>query len=269
MKKIFTFLACLGFVFGGTLAEVRQKGIVKIGVYDHNPPFSKVNEDGSYEGFEIKMALRIAQDMFAGRSDYKVELVPLISSDRIPSLQEDRVDFVLANFTETIERKKFIDFTTPYFSINFGVLTRVGDNIKTQSDLNDKTIIIEKDSTGAAYTEKKGYNHIYCTKIVECYQMLKDGKGDAFLHDNVVVMSYPVIDHSVEVNIKNLGTTDFLALGVRKNNKEMLSFLNNEMILMAKQGYFKKLFDEDIKPFYKENAEKKYFLLEDLYNALF
>ena len=49
----------------------------------------------------------------------------------------------------------------------------------------------------------------------------------------------------------------------------MLSFLNQEMIRLAKEGYFKKLFDEDIVPFYKEGAEKKYFLLEDLYNSLF
>ena len=99
--------------------------------------------------------------------------------------------------------------------------------------------------------------------------MLKEGVGDAFGHDNVVVMSYPVIDHSVEVNIKNLGTTDFLAIGVRKDNPEMLSFLNQEMINLAKEGYFKKLFDEDIVPFYKESAEKKYFLLEDLYKTFF
>ena len=268
MKKLFLVLALLGIACGGTLQEIRQSGVVRIGVYDSNPPFSKINEDGSYEGFEIKMAERIANDLFAGK-DFKAELIPLVSSDRIPSLQEDRVDFVLANFTETNERKKFIDFTNPYFSINFGVLTRVDDKIQNINDLAGKTIIVEKDSTGAAYFEKKGYNVKYCTKILDCYHMLKNGEGDAFGHDNVVVMSYPVIDHSVEVNIKNLGTTDFLAIGVRKNNRDLLNFLNNEMIKLSKEGFFKKLFDEDIVTFYKGAAEKKYFLLEDLYNALF
>lgn len=268
MKKIITSFLLASTLFGATLDEVKSSGVLKVGVYDSNPPFSKVNPDGSYEGFEIKMIEKIAADLF-GTQKYKLQLVPLISSDRIPSLQEDRVDFVLANFTETEERKKFIDFTAPYFSVNFGVLTKKGSGINVQSDLIGKTILVEKDSTGAAYFEKNGYKVKYCTQILDCYNMLKNDEGDAFGHDNVVVMAYPVIDHSVEVKIKNIGKTDFLAIGVKKGNTDMFNFLNNEMIKLSKEGFFKKIFDEDIVPFYKESAEKKYFLLEDLYNVLF
>ena len=268
MKRVLLLLAFFGFAFSASLEEVRQSGVVRIAFYDSNPPFSQQTLDGSLEGFEIKMAQKIAEDLFEGK-EYRIDFIPIKSSDRIPWLQEDKVDFVLANFTATDERRKFIDFTMPYFSINFGVLTRKGDKIMTQADLAGKKILVEKDSTGAAYFEKKGYDLEYCEKILDCYNMLKEGKGDAFGHDNVVVMSYPVIDHTVEVNIKNLCTTDFLAIGVRKDNPEMLSFLNQEMIRLAKEGYFKKLFDEDIVPFYKESAEKKYFLLEDLYRTFF
>ena len=94
MKQIFVFLALLGTLFGVTLDEIRQSGVVKIGFYDSNPPFSKQNSDGSYEGFEIKMAQKIAADLFDGK-EHTIDFVPLVATDRIPSLQEDRVDFVL------------------------------------------------------------------------------------------------------------------------------------------------------------------------------
>lgn len=75
------------------------------------------------------------------------------------------------------------------------------------------------------------------------------------------------MNRSVEVSIKNLGTTDFLAIGVQKGNKTLLDFINDELIKLSKEGFFKKSFNETIQPFYKGHAEKKYFLLEDIYSV--
>lgn len=96
--------------------------------------------------------------------------------------------------------------------------------------------------------------------------MLQNGIGDAWAADNLTVLAIPLVMNDLEVNIKNLGSADFLAIGVQKGNVNLLSFLNNEMIKLSKEGFFKSAYDNTLEPFYKGTAEKKYFLLDDIYS---
>lgn len=81
-------------------------------------------------------------------------------------------------------------------------------------------------------------------------------------------MVYPILDSSVSVNLKNLGNTVFLAVAVQKGNTELLNFINEQLIALNKSGFFKKAYEETFMPFYKGTVDKKYFLLDDLYNFL-
>ena len=135
-------------------------------------------------------------------------------------------------------------------------------------DLKDQTILVLNGGTSEPYFEKQGYKTVKCESASACYKALKAGQGAAYADDNLVVLAYPVLDKKVEVNIKNLGTSDFLAIGVQKGNAELLDFLNEELIKLSKEGFFKKIFNESIEPYYKGTAERKYFLLDDLYSLL-
>lgn len=73
----------------------------------------------------------------------------------------------------------------------------------------------------------------------------------------------------MEVNIQNLGRTDFLAIGVSKGNKELLEAINNALFNLNKSGFFENAYKNKFEPFYKGKAEKKYFLLDGIYNSLF
>ena len=266
MKKIILgiFLLFTSSVVANTLSEIMQSGSVRVGVFEAQPPFSKF-EDGKFQGFEITLAEALSKDIFGGKAG-KVEFVPVKASERLKALEENKVDMVLATFTITNERKQVVDFTTPYFAVNIGVLTRKGDKIKTMSDLHGKPIIAESGTTSEAYFKKEGFEIINCATAHECYKILKEGKGAGFAHDNLLVLAYAVVDSDTEVNIKNLGVSDFLGIAVSKGNKDLLEFLNGELIKLSKDGFMKKTYDEVIEPYYKGTAEKKYFLLDDLYS---
>lgn len=266
MKKIVLVLGiCFCALFGDSLDQIKQKGVFRVGVYESQPPFEKF-VDGKFEGFEIDLANSIAKDLF-GENGGTVEFVIITAKDRIPALQQNKIDAVTANYTVTDERAKSVDFTMPYFAVNTGILTRKNDNITSPLELRDTPIICEKGTTTEEYLQKNDFKIEYCNSAVECYKMVRDGKAKAYAADNIVVMAYPVLDRSVEVSIKNLGTTDFLAIGVQKGNKTLLDFINDELIKLSKEGFFKKSFNETIQPFYKGHAEKKYFLLEDIYSV--
>ncbi len=267
MKRLillFLSIGVFGFLFANSLQEIREQGVIRIGVYIAQPPFSTC-KDGKCEGFEIEMAHKITKNIF-GDKQGEVKTIPLKSNERISALQDNKVDMVLATFTITEERKQLVDFTSPYFSVNIGVLTPKSNHVNSLDDLKDKRFLIKRGTTAEDFFKERGVNIIYCDTSAECYKKLKDGEGDAMVDDNLVVLAFAVLDSDFEVNIKNLGKADFLGIGVAKNNSQLKKYLDQELIKMSKEGFFKEAFDNYLNVFYKGTAEKKYFLLDDIYS---
>ena len=98
--------------------------------------------------------------------------------------------------------------------------------------------------------------------------MIRNGDADGYINDNLIVLAYSVIDDTLEVPFKNLGPSDFIGIGVQKDNKELLDFVNAELIKLSKEGFFKKAYEQSFDPFYRGTADKKYFLLDRIYNML-
>ena len=55
MKKALGLLAAVALSFAGanSLDQIKSANTLKIGVADHAAPFSKLNRDGEFEGFEV------------------------------------------------------------------------------------------------------------------------------------------------------------------------------------------------------------------------
>ena len=264
MKKIiFSLLFFCASLFSNSLAQIKEKGVIRIGIDGSVPPLN-VAEDGKYEGFEILLIEELAKEIFGGKEG-KIEYIITQGNDRINAVRDNKVDLDIAVITVTKEREKIVDFSNPYFSVNVGVLSRAGDNIKTVNDLQDKEILAESGTVAYEYFAKQGHTIRPCSNSSDCYRKLKAGEGAAYADDNLVVLAYAVVDRKVEANIINLGTSDFLAIAVQKGNDELLDAINAGLVSLSKNGFFKKIFNETIDPYYKGTAERKYFLLDDLY----
>ena len=265
MKKsllLLGIMCCLGLA--NPLDQIKDSKVLRVGVLKSNPPFSKF-QDGVFEGFEIEFAKAISKDLIGENA--KIEFVGLEMSERFSSLQENRVDMTIANITMNPDRAKLVDFTTPYFSVNLAVATKKSDNIQKMSDLAEKTILVEKGTDSDKYFNKIGYKTKLCSAR-ECYNMLKSGQGDGYSSNNIITSAYPIIDQSLEIKVKNIGEALFISIAVQKGNDTLLNFLNEELIKLSKDGFFRKKYDEIIAPFYKGTIDKGYFLLEDLYNVI-
>lgn len=134
MKKLLLLLTIFSIsIFANTLQQIQQSKNIRIGVRLNLAPFSEQNQQGNFEGFEIKLAEAIGKSIVG--SSGTITLVGLNANDRIPMLQNNQIDLAIANFSKTAERAKIIDFSTPYLSNYHSILTRKKDNIKTPNDL--------------------------------------------------------------------------------------------------------------------------------------
>lgn len=66
-----------------TLDEITNSGVLRIGVLSDTNPFSYVDENGNFTGYEIELAKRLAQDMGVA-----LDLVITESSNRLMFLQK-------------------------------------------------------------------------------------------------------------------------------------------------------------------------------------
>src|SRR5882757_10322555 len=89
------------------LDDVKARGKLVVGVSDTTPPFSfKKPGDTTVTGYDLDIVHAVAK-----RLGVTVETVSLSSAERIPMLNEGKIDFAATSMTRTPDRLKEIDFS--------------------------------------------------------------------------------------------------------------------------------------------------------------
>ena len=119
------------------------KGVLRMGTASTHEPYSfQVN--GTITGLDIELAQLIGEHI--GK---KIEIIDMNFESLIPALQAGKIDFALSNFTVTEERKKLINFTTPYIENDISVLVRrshAADSPNAQKQSGGESGVVKNDS---------------------------------------------------------------------------------------------------------------------------
>ena len=233
------------------LEQIKQKGIVRIGVFSDKPPFGFVNENGKNDGFDVFISKRIAQDLLGDEN--KIEFVFTEAASRVEFLRSNKVDIIMANFTQTPEREAVVDFAKPYMKVALGVVSPNG-NITNVDELKGKKLIVNKGTTADTFFSKN-YPEIELLKFennTEAFLALKDGRGDALAHDNTLVLAWAMENDGFAVGIATLGDEDVIAPAVKKGNEALKTWLDNEIDTLTKNGFMKEAYMATLAPIFGE-----------------
>src|SRR5690554_4699034 len=81
----------------GSIAKIKERGKIRIGVFGDKNPFGYVDENGENQGFDVYIARRFAKDLLGDES--KAEFVIVDAASRVAFLESNKVDIIMANFT--------------------------------------------------------------------------------------------------------------------------------------------------------------------------
>ena len=235
-----------------TIDEIKKSGELRIAVFGDKKPFGYVDNDGSYQGYDIELGNQLAQDL-----GVKVKYVSADAANRAEYLISNKVDITLANFTVTDERKKQVDFALTYMKVSLGVVSPKTGLITDVKQLEGKTLIVTKGTTAETYFEKN-HPEIKLQKYdqySDSYQALLDGRGDAFSTDNTEVLAWALENKGFEVGITSLGDPDTIAAAVQKGNQELLDFINKDIEKLGKENFFHKSYEKTLHPTYGDAAK--------------
>jgi polar amino acid transport system substrate-binding protein len=136
------------------LYDILETEKLKVGVSGTQPPYSMEAIDGTLIGFDVDLALLIADAM-----DVELELVQIPFSDLLASLSIGKVDMVLSGLGMTTERNMQFAFVGPYHMSGISVLSKSAEftNRNTVSSMNSKKnkIATLKNSTSEVFVKSQ------------------------------------------------------------------------------------------------------------------
>lgn len=132
---------------GKTLAAVKDRGKVVVGVNNALPGFGYVNEEGKYEGFDVDFGKALAAAIFDDPN--AIEFRPLSADERFTALQSGDIDVLIRNTTWTTSRDtdNGANFGPVTFYDGQGIMVPKKSGIKSLKDLEGARIGVQTGTT--------------------------------------------------------------------------------------------------------------------------
>lgn len=233
------------FAADSTMAKIVAKGKLTVGVKFDQPGFGlKDPATGKVDGFDVQMAKEIAKAL--GLKEEQIEFVEAISANRIPFLQEDKVDLVIATMTINADRKTQIEFSRPYYQAGQSILVKKDNTtIKTVTDLNGKNVCSVQGSTSEKNIVAKApqANLLSLTGYAACVSSLKDGRVDAVSTDDIILAGFAASDNTLKL-VGGQFTTEPYGIGVKKGKTDMVAFIDALLAKEFADGTWDKIYDK-------------------------
>jgi polar amino acid transport system substrate-binding protein len=93
----------------GKLAQIRAAGKLIVGTSADYPPYESIDANGNFVGFDMDLIRAVGEKL-----GVEVEIRDMPFDSLIASLQEGKIDAVIAAMQATAEREEKVDFTIPY-----------------------------------------------------------------------------------------------------------------------------------------------------------
>jgi polar amino acid transport system substrate-binding protein len=179
-------LAALPAAAQDTIAKIKEKGILTVGVKNDYKPWGFLEPSGKIVGLEIDLAQAVADKLGA-----KLEMIPVIAANRMEFLKQGRIDMILATMGDTAERRKIVGMVEPnYYAGATNVLAPKSANLKKWEDLKGRKVCAVQ---GAYYNRR--VTQMYSPELVvfpsvpDALNALQGNNCVAFLFDDTLIVS--------------------------------------------------------------------------------
>ncbi len=166
--------------------DVKSSGVLKVGVKADYKPYGFRDPSGKIIGIEPDLAADVA-----GKLGVELELIPVVSSNRMQFLQQGKIDLMIATMTDKPDRRKVVKIVEPnYYSSGTNIMAPKKMGFKQWEDLRGKPVC---GIQGAFYNKKTGQefgaNIVAFKGTAEARTALKSGNCVAFVYDDSALVA--------------------------------------------------------------------------------
>jgi glutamate/aspartate transport system substrate-binding protein len=178
-----------------TLANIKASHVVRLGYRESSPPFSFLDQANRPIGYSLELCEAIVEEIGAevDEASLRINYVKVTSDDRIAAVVQNKIDLECGSTTANAERGKQVAFSPLMFVAGTKLMVPKASAISAAKDLQGKTVVVTKGTTNEqamhAIDKKQalGMNIVTAADHEQSYQMLVDGKADAFATDDILL----------------------------------------------------------------------------------
>jgi len=233
------------FAADSTMGKIAAAKKMTVGVKFDQPGFGlKDPVTGKVDGFDVAIAKEIGKAL--GLKEEEITFVEAISANRIPFLQEDKVDLVAATMTINADRKTQIEFSRPYFLAGQSILVKKENTSITKvADLNGKTVCSVQGSTSEknVQTNAPQANLQSLTTYAACVSGMKDGRYEAVSTDDIILAGFAAADSSLKL-VGGQFTKEPYGIGIKKGKTDMAQFIDGLLTKWLADGTWDRIYTQ-------------------------
>src|SRR5471032_1370759 len=243
-----TMLPQAAIAQGVTLVQIKAAGELKIGCEAAYVPFT-YRDAGKIVGYDVELA-----DIFCRTLGVKPNFVDTAWAGVIPSLYAKKFDIIMTSMSYTKERLERVAFTIPYAEASQALLIRAGDAgaIKSLTDLNGRVLAVKLGSPGQVLQEKilaslksaggAGFKELRVfDDHPSAYVALAQNRVDVVLNTIPTLAMVLKEAPGKYAIVKGIGADNWAGIAARKEDPEIVSFLNGELARLKADGSIYKL----------------------------
>ena len=229
--------------YADRLDDIKRAGVLRVAAFDSNPPFGFVDpKDNQIVGLDVDYARAVAKSL-----GVKLEVQPTNPANRIAFLKSGKVDLVFANFTITDDRKKEVDFSTPYFASGTQFIAKKGV-LKSSEQLNGLRIGADKGTTNEQQVRAKfaGATIVAYDDTPFAFAALRTGNVQAITQDGpklVALLARAPDKASYEISPFTI-SNDYEGVGVPKGETRLLDVVNSTLTHLESDGEAAQIYDK-------------------------
>ena len=244
MKKLIALVLALCLALGASIALADE---FKMGIDAEYPPFSYLDENGDYAGFDVEMCKAVCDIL-----GLEQVIVPVNWDTKLISLDNKEHDCVWSGMTilDSMKEAGYV-LSFPYYDNTQVVLTKEGNGISSLADLAGKRVAVQLGTSGEALlADEEG--QLTLAKTFEggapvtmenfniCGTELDAGGVDAVVIDLPVAQNLSARFNGFVILEETLGSEQY-GICFRKGDEELCKKVEEGIMKLVEDGTYEKL----------------------------
>jgi polar amino acid transport system substrate-binding protein len=229
----------------GTLEKIVRNGRLRIG-FSTFVPWAMKDKTGTFIGYEIDVATRLAQDM-----GVTPEFIPTKWSGIIPALLTGKFDIIIGGMGITPMRNLKVNFTIPYEYSGMSMVAnkKLAQGFDSLEDFNDPSVTLSARTGATPVQAAKRFMPRATLRLfddeAQALQEVLIGKAHAMVA-SAPFPAHQTIRHADKLFLpldKSTFTKEPIGFAIRKGDPDFLNFLNNWIIVASSEGWLEARYD--------------------------
>ena len=213
-----------------------------MGVDAEYPPFSYLDADGNYTGFDVEVCKAVC-DLLG----WDLQVFGVNWDQKLVQLDAKECDCVWSGMTilDSMKEAGYV-ISAPYYDNTQVIMVKEGSDIKSSADLAGKVVAVQLGTSGESLLSEGGdleslaktFGKLTtCDSFLKCFTELGGGAVDAVIVDKPVAVSYAESNKGFTVLDEGLGAEQY-GIAFRAGDEELCATVEDAVAQLVANGTY-------------------------------